>query len=405
MIENGLRLFESALRELATRLVERPNHGATVRKSRHFDFVDEHYKISIRERADYAQVIRELTDIQAEALANQFPAIFECASRHATALPGIIAAGEVGETEKQNAVPHAWVDMQTWFNQVYATCGPVEIDSETTAAVYLERSARWAGTYRDKVFIIPIHGIEPPDDFSTLTIGPGLELSKLTDQIKSEGWFDSWVDYVSTNPRDIANASLGIIGWVGAHVDRDELRRQAAHFLDAIRLGTDAYFDAPDCFWTGHEFSIIGGGLGPVEHYGPIRRRWGPCQKLTTQELSDAVRIHELLRKTSQTAQLTVPIRRYIMAKSRTDLGDSILDLNLALEAMLVPDGRSGEIGYKMSMRGRALLAQSGPIEAINNAKAWLKIINLARNAVAHSGTLDWQSFCKKTEVCSKNWR
>ena len=65
------------------------------------------------------------------------------------------------------------------------------------------------------------------------------------------------------------------------------------------------------------------------------------------------------------TKNLVPSFRRFRAAAGREVMDDKLTDLVIALESLLVPDGRKGEIRYKFGMRGGALLPErlGGPRE------------------------------------------
>ena len=85
--------------------------------------------------------------------------------------------------------------------------------------------------------------------------------------------------------------------------------------------------------------------------------------------------------------KLRVPSRRLNAALLRRDEEDSILDLTIGLEALLIGDGK-GEINFKLAMRAAAL-CKVEPFEDYTAMKvAWLcKRIYDFRSAVVHGGS------------------
>src|SRR5207342_3250443 len=150
-------------------------------------------------------------------------------------------------------------------------------------AVIAERIAAWLDD--KKPFLIPIHGLGWAINTSDLKIADDLYLVALSDQAKSEGWYDLWSDYVSTNPRDIADCAFAIRGLT------EDARHRAIDFLDALRLLRIGRISAPDCFWLGHQFSVSSGGLGPVENYGPVHRVMGPQADLAAADADRAIKL------------------------------------------------------------------------------------------------------------------
>lgn len=82
------------------------------------------------------------------------------------------------------------------------------------------------------------------------------------------------------------------------------------------------------------------------------------------------------------TKHLAPAFRRFRAAAGREIMDDKLTDLVIALESLLVPDGRKGEIRYKFGMRGGALLPErhGGPRE---RRKLMQKLYD-ARSQVVH---------------------
>ncbi|QOS99926.1 hypothetical protein JNUCC42_04000 [Brevibacterium sp. JNUCC-42] len=80
----------------------------------------------------------------------------------------------------------------------------------------------------------------------------------------------------------------------------------------------------------------------------------------------------------------TVPYRRYLLALEKKSLEDELLDLWIALESLFVPDGKKGEITYKVRARIAYYLGQT-PEERIRISN-FIKISYNHRSEVVHSG-------------------
>ncbi|WP_232699429.1 HEPN domain-containing protein [Brevibacillus daliensis] len=94
----------------------------------------------------------------------------------------------------------------------------------------------------------------------------------------------------------------------------------------------------------------------------------------------------DLFKKLLQTdsAFPTVPYRRFLHSLEKNSLEDELLDLWIALESLFVPDGKKGEITYKVRMRIAYYLGETA--EERKKIADFIKRSYNHRSEIVHSG-------------------
>lgn len=374
MHEQECQLFRLAVEELASEL-EAVDAVRSEVSRRHFRFEGDRYFIESVSRPLYSGATYKRAYLSKDELRRELPAFHECLSRLAAVSP----KNEDAENE-ESSYWQAWIHVRTWIDQCFSQADSLKPSEDLCEAIFRERYESWL--HPGKPFLIPVHGLRWSGESASYELSPELQVIKLSDDIKSQGWFDLWVDSVSTNAGDIANCDIALRGAT------EEARARAVDFLDSLRLLRIGSVFAPDCFWLGHEFGVVGGGLGPVQSYGPIRRPIVERVELTREKLDVAAGLYkriQCIRRARHYGALETPLSRYRMAMSRFGAPeDGLLDLAISLESLFSSAGGEKAI----SLRGIAVLAPYIRAEDAATIRKTLKLLKTARDKIAHTGVL-----------------
>jgi hypothetical protein len=389
-------LFHSFVDEISSKLIENKTQSQAISR-RGFKFKDDKYTIESDERSDYSAAIHELVWKPKEQLFSQLPVFENVLQRFRKYFSsGAVLAGVKDETPESDYW-RAWSYLPKWAHQCFFLGDSLNPSVNVIQSVFLDRFGPAVGEWPEnfKSYIIPIHGLTWNLTECEVDTNFGFRVVHLTDEIKSEGWYDSWFDFGSTNPRDISYCQVAIVGKIG---EESNLPRD---FLDALRLAGAPRFSAPDRFSPRFEFSIVGATHGSIEDYGPIIRHRGSASELTAKNINDALRITNCianLRRKSRWKYFELPVRRFVIACSRNLLADQLLDMALSIEALLVPGGKGDKF-----INGAAILAANGKNETAKLAVPVLKTLQNARNKIAHTGDLDWVKIKRDHNEVSSN--
>lgn len=131
-------------------------------------------------------------------------------------------------------------------------------------------------------------------------------------------------------------------------------------------------------------------------HPAPGWRKLNPT-KILTGDIPKLLRLTDLLKGSlpDRTALLVDRFRHATQGGNEIGLHNRLLDLITILEVLFVPDGRSGEIGYKLRARGTRLLSK---VMAVEPKEMWNTLKNLydLRSKAVHGGDL--------AEISGKSW-
>ena len=116
---------------------------------------------------------------------------------------------------------------------------------------------------------------------------------------------------------------------------------------------------------------------------------WRSSAKAGEADIEKAKRLYKKLVKfkSGDRAKLGIAIHRWMKSKTPEASIDQIIDLGIAFEALYVPDGRSGEITFKLRVRAAWYLGKDK--EDRNNLLAKFKDIYDSRSNAVHNGRLD----------------
>ncbi len=122
-------------------------------------------------------------------------------------------------------------------------------------------------------------------------------------------------------------------------------------FCQALSLACNSAVQIARGGWFLAEYEFFQPGkTGGITHYlGPF----GDSTKAGKAEIDEAKRLYEVLVNLDSNIgeKLQIPIDRWIKSKTGGNPIDKIIDLGIALEALYIPDGGSGEITFKLAAR------------------------------------------------------
>ena len=149
-----------------------------------------------------------------------------------------------------------------------------------------------------------------------------------------------------------------------------------------------------------HERSYLAenNSLNPHSEMGIVLRHRNPSRRFTTIKQSDIEKANclynTLKKKLDIREKLQIPIDRWIQSKVYRNDVDKIIDLGIALEALYVPDGGSGEIRFKLAVHAAWYLGKDK--EDRKKLMKGFKEIYDWRSKVVHTGKLPKKKISKK---------
>jgi hypothetical protein len=276
-----------------------------------------------------------------------------------------------------------------------------------TAEWGAEQASQAEGYFRT---ISPLRYFDGPDE--AVSIDDDLAIRPFTDQDRDDLWRDyrhmrgdslgalalnNWshvIDYRWSRP---AGSPLGHD--IGIDAVEDLVRTLRLHhpgMVQSTMIWTRR--DPPTEAFTSpfHQVFLFG---SPTDHEGEARRDidhefFNPERVSRTKiDVHDGQAIGELLRlmrSARNDRRLALALRRFDSAYSRYEFEDSLIDLWIAFEALLLPDGQS-ELSYRAAIR-IAVLAGSEPAErraAFKQARLSYKCRSQVVHGEATAGSLE----------------
>lgn len=347
---------------------------------RHFRFEEDSYYIETRTHLAFHSATAEIFDKELVQFEVEHPALNRCIASLAPYFDRAHVDLRDETSGRDFGYWQARLRLRHWMEQCFAIAESLSPSIEIAESVFDERFSLLQNSKESKIgtFIVPIHGVSWACADSAIPISDEISLVKLCDALKSEGWYDHWFDFVSTNPRDIAYCEVAAVG--NSKGARDELDL----LLDSMRLVGLREIKAPDCFWLGHKFSISPAGLGPVEGYDSISR---PVfqKRVLTEDLVGLIRTSVAKLKRIERARnngaLETPIRRYVVACNRREETDRLMDLALSVETLLGSNNAW--------LQAVAVLAPYLDELEARSVEETLIRLSKARNKIAHTGRFE----------------
>ena len=129
-------------------------------------------------------------------------------------------------------------------------------------------------------------------------------------------------------------------------------------------------------------------------------------EPLEQSEIEETLRLYESLKQfRSKKNKLPIAIERWRSSKTNEDIENKVIDLGIALEALYLPDGSSGEITFKLSLRASRFLGTD--IRTRKSLMDKFRDIYDCRSKVVHTGkmphkdmenlVLEMQDLCRCT--------
>lgn len=296
-----------------------------------------------------------------------------------------VTDGEGDEVEDPNHEP--WIRMETIpriLTYYFETKGDLEFDEEVFKEIYVEfenylktdelDAQSWAVLYN--------FDMEPEE----LILEDDLRIRRISD---NERGFLVKQSQAPLNPVSHHELHNNYVLEYEYSVLKDKARStdEASEIFDGVTLGLKLFPTGGDMRYL----SMISDQSSPFEDAGnrfsegeevtsSLRQ---PCE-LTSDECDDFVKFwnehREQLLSPSDTIQIA--LRRYSDAFQRNEPEDRLIDLVIALEAMLLKPGERQELSYRMSQRGALLL--SNEKDTAVKVRKQLKDAYNERSSVVH---------------------
>jgi Apea-like HEPN len=310
-----------------------------------------------------------------------------------------------GQTREQRA-GEFWSYVLVPILQCYGTERP---DWEWDAALARELTAKWIAEQKSRSgdfrTIAPLRYFDGPDE--ALPIGDGLVIRPFTDRDREELWreyeqmrgdslgtlaLDSWshvVDYNWKRPMDSPPGHD-----IGIEAVEDVVLALRLHHPGTVRSTMIwTRLDPPTDPFTSPYYQVFLYGPAADHNGEAMREIWNETldeerPTRTRIEAGDGEQIGELLRQVRagrSDRSLALALRRFSSAYARYEDEDSLIDLWIAFEALLLSDDNS-ELKYRVSLRIAALVG-TGPDDREAVFKQAKNSYN-DRSRVVHGGTI-----------------
>lgn len=174
---------------------------------------------------------------------------------------------------------------------------------------------------------------------------------------------------------------------VNAHISADQAHLLLEEAYDLLSvIGVHPYYQMS---WVQPDDWLMAGGLSAGWQSSPSSTRsWQevPVPKAEAEAIATAF---FALDRAKRAKVLRIPLDRLARAGRERDLADKVIDLGIAVEALLLHDLGSdrGELSYRLSLRG-AWLVGTNPGNRAEIQKALRDLYNL-RSTVVHSGSIE----------------
>ena len=416
-LQEGTQLLLRTVAEVRDRIPEMfDGHRPTVPSTKVLFGEDSSYRIVEAPQLTFGRAWNRLQDLLGEHGAVALPALVECAKWHHEI--GLYKA-EQGANDAGEPQPLSDADIALYFGlfvlgslleDAFVRAEGRLLTDELLVASYASQFARWSGEAATGQIVIPVYRLALPPDRPVLQLTKTVHLGTLSATEKNRGWYGHVRDFASARVRDFANCDLAIdIQQFHGSVRVDDMK-VATRFLTALRLIPVAEFVAPDAFHQRYAPSLMGNGLGPVLNFGPVGR-WMPPEKrvLTHAEIDEALATFAQLSALPDDSRqrLDIALSRFLQSFVRERPEDALVDLVVALEALLLSENVQQELSFRFRIFA-VLLLDDLNCEERNRASSLFELLYKARSVIVHSGsTID--SFYKKNQkkvqsIVAGNW-
>jgi hypothetical protein len=282
-----------------------------------------------------------------------------------------------------------WRDvLQGLIERYRETSGGWDDDAELVRRLIAEWRAAYACPTVPMQTLVPLHNLRGPDE--PMEIEAGVTLRPITDQERAQFW-ESFVGSPSSaglTVQQLAQWSHALdLRWEmekRTPADYSPVDEKITDVVRAVRLqhpGQVGYSltwtrtDPPD--WPGSGPWVRQRLTAPrsLPSFLPIRSSIGPHSVVEIRRLLEA------LRETRGEKALAIALRRFDLASGRESNEDTLIDLWIAFEALLLPDGMT-ELNYRVALR-LARLCGDTP-EQRRDIFTWAKKSYNARSKIVH---------------------
>jgi hypothetical protein len=259
-----------------------------------------------------------------------------------------------------------WTDVPQPLIQRYReTLGSWDQDSDLIARLIAQRRAAYHAQVVPMQTLIPMHNLAGPAE--PVEIEPGLSLRPITDQERAEFW-----ESFAGSPSSAGLTINQLAGWTHALDIRWEMpRRMPIDYSPVDDQIDDVVRPLQLLYPSAVGYSLTWSRADPPDY--PSSRPWTD-QRLTAPRglpaftpircalepfpLEDIRRLLAAMRGRGNNKGLEIALRRFDLASGRASTEDSLIDLWITLEALLVSDG-TAELRYRASLRLARLCGDS----------------------------------------------
>ena len=265
--------------------------------------------------------------------------------------------GWAGSHDRQRAQP-VWSDVLQPLTQRYRETLDSWDDEPGLIARLIEE---WRAAYYAPLVpmqtLVPLHNLAGPEE--PMEIDPGVQLRPITDAERAEFW-----ESFAGSPSSAGLTINQLAGWTHGLDFRWEMPRRTPADYAPVDSQIDDVVRALQLRYPGPVgYSLTWTRADPPDHSSS--RPWTD-QRLTTPRglpsfppipcslqpfpLKDIRELLAAMRARKNDKALTIALRRFDLASGRASTEDSLIDLWITLEALLLSDG-TAELRYRASLR------------------------------------------------------
>ncbi len=188
---------------------------------------------------------------------------------------------------------------------------------------------------------------------------------------------------------------------MAASVPTDAAQTLLAEAFDL--LGVLGVHPRYQMFWVQSDNWILSAGMNGGWQFSQAGENWGHDIDVPRDEAQALAAAYFALDPLKRSKVLRIPLDRLGRAGREHDFADRAIDLGIALESLLLGDNDSGELSFRLSLRGGWLIGNNDT-ERLEIQKVLKKLYELRSRAV-HSGTIERSAktgttITRATEIC-----
>jgi hypothetical protein len=306
--------------------------------------------------------------------------------RHFTGRMGDRKGETVGNPDFSSLVGNAFV--KRFLLSYIETFSSFDFDQAKFSTIYDAMDSFLSNDQIEYVLLAPIPNFDCQTEPVQLT--RDLQLRKFTESELQRILRSSRFGSVSFHELSLFRFAVSHEFRVGKTVAMDftgKPREEIDTVIQALNLwkhgsvSVNLYFLMPTNLWIR--------GIVNMISVGSPRPALGLRYTISDDELNGFRRFYErfaLLLDTLRTKKkmhfARIALRRFMSSVGETEHEDSLIDMLIALEAIYIESGESGELGYRLSLRAGALLGKDG--DEANQIQAFLRKAYDLRSKVVH---------------------